>query len=108
MFRLIIEAFEDMMDMPIPSKLWTNDTAARLLAASGGRIGLLEILLTAARQEARARGHSAVVRSDLSVAVEQMRLNWTNLRFNPFAVESLAAAIKQHGETFMLPEDGPP
>lgn len=105
MFMVVLRAFEGALGLPTASDLWRPDTAARLLAASGGRIGLLENLLTAARQEARRLRHSALTTEVLAAAVERMRNSWGDLRFNPFEVTDLKAAIKEHGEGFKLPED---
>ncbi|WP_338665910.1 hypothetical protein VQH23_12165 [Pararoseomonas sp. SCSIO 73927] len=52
-FQFVLQSFDEALGMPLPSGLSELDKAARLLVASGGRLGLLENLLTNARQEAR-------------------------------------------------------
>jgi hypothetical protein len=105
-FRIILQDLEAGLKMAEPSKLHAVDTAARLLVSCGGRVGLLENLLTEARQLARDRRHSCLTREVLAEAVESMRLSWSNLKFNPFRVEDLTAAVEKHGECFALAEDG--
>ena len=105
-FRFVLQSFEEALGMPVPSGLSEPDKAARLLVACGGRLGLLENLLTNARQEARRLRHSALTTEVLAAAVERVRNSWGDLRFNPFEVPDLKAAVRQYGEGFRLPEDG--
>lgn len=87
-FAAVLSVLDSELSMPTLSGLGEISLARQICYAVGGRFGLLEKLLTHARQLARERRHSCLTRPVLRQAVEDCRAGWKSLRFNPIGAEN--------------------
>ncbi len=93
MFRLVLEDMEGELGLPVPSDLSALDTAKRILVTCGGKLGLLENFLTAARDIARGQGANCLHRAVLGQAAERLKGTWRDIPSNPFELDDLDKAL---------------
>lgn len=86
-FRYVLSQVEEGLGLPGRSGLVDAEVASRICEACGGRFGVVELLLTHAREIARRRRHSCLTRDVLRDAVEDLRHLDLPFPFNPFDVE---------------------
>lgn len=92
-FSFILSELEEAMELPAPSGLSESRVARRLCAATSGRLGYLEGLLSEARFLARRKRHSCIRQETLQEAVGSFASTWYQLPFNVFEVEDFGGAM---------------
>ena len=93
-FRWILTNVEAQLGMMQPSDLSGEILAPRLCIAARGRLGLLELLLTEARTQARRARHSCLTAELLAKVTEEFYPTLGPLPFNPFRVDDLDKETK--------------
>lgn len=91
-FRLILNAFERALRLPLPSRLGSAETALRIHHFSRGLLGPAVLLIEEAFKLALDRSLGALSHPLFAEVVDRLRIGDGRRLVNPFRVEALAPA----------------
>lgn len=98
-FRIVLDNVESQLGFPKRSRLSDPELAVRICITCEGRLGLVEMYLTRARQIARERSVACLTYEVLTLAARQVISMWSTQPVNPFVEKDLALVMARQERT---------